>query len=84
MQFRGLLANALGLELKVFKLLFKENQRCEIKLFSYPNNSKIPKDASDATDVNQGVGPHRDSDFLTFIYQATDHIYLQVQTFNRE
>ncbi|RKP33042.1 Clavaminate synthase-like protein [Metschnikowia bicuspidata] len=55
-----------------------------MKLFSYPDNSKIPKDASDATDVNQGVGPHRDSDFLTFIYQATDHNYLQVQTFNGE
>lgn len=82
---RKLLACALGLDANAFEGLFKENQQCKMKLVSYPDISTKPGHEDGSQPYKQGVGPHRDSDFLTFIYQATDHQNsLQVQDFKGE
>lgn len=81
---RKLLAAALGLEESAFEHLFKEDQQCKMKLISYPDCSELLKGDQVNSEV-QGVGPHRDSDFLTYIYQATEHPNcLQVQNFKGE
>lgn len=81
---RKLLAVALELDENAFEHLFKENQQCKMKLISYPDCSEISQSDSVSSEI-QGVGPHRDSDFITFIYQATEHKNcLQVQNFKGE
>lgn len=81
---RKLLAAALQLDESAFEHLFKENQQCKMKLISYPDCSELSK-GNEADSEVQGVGPHRDSDFLTFIYQSTKHKNcLQVQNFKGE
>ncbi|SCU83233.1 LANO_0B08680g1_1 [Lachancea nothofagi CBS 11611] len=83
--FRNLVCEAIGLESNGFDSLFKENQQCKMKLIAYPEVSykKSPATLNESkTEVGQGVGPHRDSDFLTYIYQASEHKgSLQVQNF---
>ncbi|WPK23537.1 hypothetical protein PUMCH_000778 [Australozyma saopauloensis] len=75
---RKLVACALGLDENAFEFLFKKNQQCKMKLVSYPERSASLEEA----ESGQGVGPHRDSDFLTYIYQATEHQNtLQVQSY---
>lgn len=79
---RNLLACALELDNDAFEHLFKKNQQCKMKLVAYPDNLPMMGYEHDSNLSKQGVGPHRDSDFLTFIYQATDHRNsLQVQNF---
>lgn len=82
--FRRLVCEAIGLSPDRFDSYFKENQQCKMKLIAYPDISKNKSDslAECTTDSRQGVGPHRDSDFLTYIYQASEHTNsLQVQNF---
>ncbi|AQZ11965.1 hypothetical protein BZL39_D00170 [Zygosaccharomyces parabailii] len=75
--FRRLVAEAIGLEPTGFEGYFKENQQCKMKIISYP----VPP-LNKTDQITQGVGPHKDSDFLTYIYQASDHENtLQVQNF---
>lgn len=75
--FRRLVCEAIGLPPDSLDSYFKENQQCKMKLIAYPD---IPQE--NESDFNQGVGPHRDSDFLTYIFQASQHSgSLQVQNF---
>ena len=88
--FRHLMADALGIPRQDLDKYFKPNQQTKMKLIAYPDilqldnvESKIIE--NDNSLSGQGCGPHRDSDFITFIYQATDHVNsLQVQNFAGE
>lgn len=87
--FRKLVCEAIGLDENALDSYFKENQQCKMKLVAYPDSSQLVGTTSQALDdtpqSNQGVGPHRDSDLLTYIYQASEHKNsLQVQNFEGE
>ncbi|PHH65818.1 hypothetical protein CDD81_1187 [Ophiocordyceps australis] len=82
----SLVAEALDLEPSAFTHLFNRDvPRNKVSLLKYPE----PADDSDASpgliqDINsdgsfQGVGPHKDGGFLTFLLQATAHAGLEAQ-----
>ncbi|KAF3985406.1 hypothetical protein FT663_05106 [Candidozyma haemuli var. vulneris] len=85
--FRRLACEAIGIPPDALDGYFKENQQCKMKLIAYPDSAQLQGAKSQALDdlpeTGQGVGPHRDSDLLTYIYQATEHhrSSLQVQNF---
>ncbi|KAG5421604.1 hypothetical protein I9W82_000696 [Candida metapsilosis] len=83
---RKLVSESIGLDSDALDGYFKPNQQCKMKLISYPDESSLKNSTSvaldDTPETGQGVGPHRDSDLLTYIFQATDHENsLQVQNF---
>lgn len=89
MVFRKLVCEAIGLEESAMDSYFKENQQCKMKLIAYPDSSQLVGTQSqalqDTPQSGQGVGPHRDSDLLTYIFQALEHKNsLQVQNFEGE
>ncbi|KAL3482176.1 hypothetical protein BJX99DRAFT_243166 [Aspergillus californicus] len=69
--FRILIAEALDLPSTALKQFFDYPVQQKMKLIKYPPPS------NDAQ--SQGVGPHKDSEFLTFLLQATPHHGLEVQ-----
>ncbi|KAJ5626248.1 hypothetical protein N7510_002557 [Penicillium lagena] len=74
-QFRSLIAEALDLPSNAFDDVFDNPQQHKLKLIKYP-----PPPVSENDDSGfQGVGPHKDSGFLTFLLQATPHRGLEVQ-----
>lgn len=85
---------ALGVPEGSLAQFFKENQQAKLKIIKYPDLSTRSQDVSQveqefsntqfATSLGQGVGEHRDNDFLTLIYQATHHSSLQVKDFEGE
>ncbi|RCK59460.1 hypothetical protein Cantr_07456 [Candida viswanathii] len=84
--FKDLVAESIGIDPKVLNEYFKPNQQCKMKLIAYPDVSQLTSTKSvaldDTPETNQGVGPHRDSDLITYIYQATEHQNsLEVQNF---
>lgn len=66
-----LVAEALGLPPNTFDPFFATGAQHRSKVIKYP----VPKDDTS----NQGVGPHYDGGFLTFLVQASPHRGLQVQ-----
>lgn len=86
--FRKLVCEAIGLDPEALNPYFKPNQQCKMKLIAYPDIAELADSKSQVLDDSpgsgQGVGPHRDSDLLTYIFQATDHKSLQVQNFEGE
>lgn len=85
-QFMALVVEAVGLPEGALAPYFKKDQQCKMKLIAYPDRTELKgKTLVALTDLpltNQGVGPHRDSDLITYIYQATPHENsLQVQNF---
>ena len=70
--FKDLVAESIGVDPKALNRYFKENQQCKMKLIAYPDVSELDGTKSAALDdtpeTNQGVGPHRDSDLITYIY----------------
>ncbi|CDK26310.1 unnamed protein product [Kuraishia capsulata CBS 1993] len=70
--FISLVAEALSLDPSAFDAFFKPNQQCKMKLVKYPESGAHP-------DGVHGCGAHRDSNFLTYLYQATPHVSLQIQ-----
>lgn len=87
--FRKLVCEAIGLHPDAMDSYFKENQQCKMKLIAYPDSSQLVgtklQALQDTPQLNQGVGPHRDSDLLTYIFQASEHKnLLQVQNFEGE
>lgn len=75
--FSALVAEAIGIPPKEMEKYFKEKQQCKMKIIAYP-----PEKFNQNGKEEQGVGPHKDSDFLTFVYQASEHKdALQVQNF---
>lgn len=85
--FRKLVCEAIGLPENALDSYFQPNQQAKMKLIAYPDVLELSNKTSvaipeDSTESNQGVGPHRDSDLMTFIYQVTGHQNsLQVQNF---
>lgn len=84
--FRRLVCEAIGLAPTALDSYCKPNQQSKMKLIAYPDASQLAGEKSvaltDEPSTGQGVGPHRDSDLITYIYQATDHRNsLQVQNF---
>ncbi|KAL2825039.1 hypothetical protein BDW59DRAFT_172543 [Aspergillus cavernicola] len=69
--FQALIAEALDLPRTALKQFFDIPVQQKMKLIKYPSP---PSDAE-----SQGVGPHKDSEFLTFLLQATPHHGLEVQ-----
>ncbi|CUM67055.1 uncharacterized protein PRCAT00004744001 [Priceomyces carsonii] len=85
-EFRKLVCESIGLQPDALDRYFKPIQQCKMKLIAYPDSSQLTNEKSehneDTPSTGQGCGPHRDSDFLTYIYQATNHTdSLQVQNF---
>ncbi|GAB1216562.1 hypothetical protein ATERTT37_005778 [Aspergillus terreus] len=72
-EFQILIAEALSLHPEALQQFFDVPSRHKMKLIKYP-----PPPAS-STAQTQGVGPHKDSEFLTFLLQATPHPGLEVQ-----
>lgn len=72
-EFQILIAEALDLHPEALQQFFDVPSRHKMKLIKYP-----PPPAS-STAQTQGVGPHKDSEFLTFLLQATPHPGLEVQ-----
>jgi isopenicillin N synthase-like dioxygenase len=58
-------AEALGQSADVFEPIYRGAPNQHIKIIRYPERG----DASDAAASGQGVGPHKDSGFLSFILQ---------------
>lgn len=69
--FQVLIAEALDLPPNALKQFFDKPVQQKMKLIKYP---PPPSNAE-----SQGVGPHKDSEFLTFLLQATPHHGLEVQ-----
>ncbi|KAK6464079.1 naringenin 3-dioxygenase [Scheffersomyces coipomensis] len=86
-EFRYLVLESIGLDKHSLDVYFKPNQQCKMKLVAYPDLNELNGKQSVVLDdkpttQQQGVGPHCDSDILTFIYQVTPHENsLQVQNF---
>ncbi|GLI82121.1 hypothetical protein PoHVEF18_010522 [Penicillium ochrochloron] len=72
--FKSLVAEALDLPSNAFDDFFDSPSQNKFKLIKYPE----PVD-SHTGEETQGVGPHKDSCFLTFLHQATPHTGLEVQ-----
>jgi len=72
-EFIGLLGEALGLSQDALKAFYEADGPTQhrAKVVKYP--------ALDNLSSNQGVGPHFDGGFLTFLLQASPHPGLQVQ-----
>ncbi|KAJ5480626.1 hypothetical protein N7530_006135 [Penicillium desertorum] len=73
--FPGLIAEALDLPSTAFNQVFDTPQQHKLKLIKYPP----PPGTSNEEPGFQGVGPHKDSGFLTFLLQGTPHHGLEVQ-----
>ncbi|KZT10577.1 Clavaminate synthase-like protein [Laetiporus sulphureus 93-53] len=73
-EFSGLIAEAFGLPAEMMQSFYKGDAPIQhrAKVVKYP-----PLD--DGLASNQGVGPHYDGGFLTFLLQASPHPGLQVQ-----
>ncbi|KKK25564.1 hypothetical protein AOCH_000098 [Aspergillus ochraceoroseus] len=70
-QFQGLIAEALHLHPAALKPFFEVPLQQKMKLIKYPP----PSTEAEA----QGVGAHKDSEFLTFLLQVPPHRGLEVQ-----
>ncbi|KAJ7019080.1 hypothetical protein C8F04DRAFT_1149041 [Mycena alexandri] len=72
-EFIGLLAEAFGLPATALAQFYDRDEFMQHrgKIVQYPQ--------TDGTAESQGVGPHYDAGFLTFLLQASDHKGLQVQ-----
>ena len=81
---RGLVAEALDMEPTAMARFFNEPARNKVSLLKYPPPPTTPlcKGASGERLGGgdfQGVGPHKDGGFLTYLLQATPHSGLEVQ-----
>ncbi|CAG8267500.1 unnamed protein product [Penicillium salamii] len=76
--FPSLIAEALDLPPNALEEVFDKPQQHKLKLIKYP----APTTTGDVESGFQGVGPHKDSGFLTFLLQGTPHHGLEVQNKN--
>lgn len=78
--FHHLIAEALDMPADTFDKFFDNPQHSKLKLVKYPPPpaTVIPEEGL------QGVGPHKDGSFLTFLLQATPHKGLEIQKKNGE
>ncbi|KIH91892.1 isopenicillin N synthetase [Sporothrix brasiliensis 5110] len=77
--FTSLMAEAIGLPPRAFERYFDPDPRRrqhKLKIVKYPDVSEL---GAAAAGSNQGVGPHKDSMYTTFLLQASEHRGLQAQ-----
>ena len=74
--FTSLIAEAIQLPKDAFDKYFDEDQQHKLKIVKYPDLAELGKDGESQ---GQGVGPHKDSMYSSYLLQATDHRGLQVQ-----
>ncbi|KAI0446136.1 putative oxidoreductase [Xylaria telfairii] len=85
----GLVAEALDIEPTTMRPLFGNPPRNKLSLLKYPvPPNEPPRDqvetdkggiCQEEDDVMQGVGPHKDGGFLTYLLQSTPHAGLEAQ-----
>ncbi len=79
MHFNSLMAEAIGLSPAAFDRYFEPDpvrQHHKLKVVKYPDVAELGAAAAGST---QGVGPHKDSMYTTFLIQASHHRGLQAQ-----
>jgi isopenicillin N synthase-like dioxygenase len=74
--FTGLIAEAIGLPSGAFEKYFDADQQHKLKIVKYPDVGVL---GAAGKTGNQGVGPHKDSMFTSYLLQASPHRGLQVQ-----
>lgn len=77
--FTSLMAEAIGLPPTAFERYFDPDplrRQHKLKIVKYPDVSEL---GAAAAGSNQGVGPHKDSMYTTFLVQASQHRGLQAQ-----
>lgn len=77
--FTSLIAEAIGLKPDAFEKYFDADQQHKLKIVKYPDLAELGIDG-----VGQGVGPHKDSMFTSYLLQVTEHKGLQVQNLRGE
>lgn len=87
-----LIEEALGVKAGTLKAFFKKVQQAKLKIIKYPDLITLEDKVEEVekefektefgTNKDQGCGEHRDNDFFTLIYQASNHKSLQVKDFN--
>lgn len=76
LSFSRLIAEALDMDPTSFDKFFDIPQHNKLKLVKYP---APPSDAEIPEGGVQGVGPHKDGSFLTFLLQLAPHTGLEIQ-----
>lgn len=80
--FTSLIAEAIGLEAGAFNKYFDREQQHKLKIVKYPDLKELGlwKEGNNVEALEgQGVGPHKDSMFTSYLLQVTGHRGLQVQ-----
>ncbi|KAL8387875.1 hypothetical protein RB595_009610 [Gaeumannomyces hyphopodioides] len=83
MRFTSLVAEAIGLPAAAFDRYFERavaDQQHKLKVVKYPDAGELGGDGSS----RQGVGPHKDSMYTSYLLQASSHRGLQVQNLRGE
>jgi len=83
--FTSLIAEAIGLPATAFNKYFDVDQQHKLKIVKYPDLKELGlwKEGDEVTE-GQGVGPHKDSMFTSYLLQVTQHKGLQVQNLRGE
>ena len=78
--FTSLIAEAIGLPAHAFNKYFDADQQHKLKIVKYPDLKELGlwKEGDEVVE-GQGVGPHKDSMFTSYLLQVTGHRGLQVQ-----
>ncbi|KAK0117971.1 hypothetical protein ONS95_012282 [Cadophora gregata] len=78
--FTSLIAEAIGLSPTAFNKYFDIDQQHKLKIVKYPDLKELGLwKEGEAVPEGQGVGPHKDSMFTSYLLQVTKHRGLQVQ-----
>lgn len=81
MRFTSLVAEAIGLSPTAFARYFEQelrDQQHKLKIVKYPDAGEL------GSGTRQGVGPHKDSMYTSYLLQASGHRGLQVQNLRGE
>ncbi|PMD61677.1 putative isopenicillin N synthetase [Hyaloscypha bicolor E] len=83
--FTSLIAEAIGLPATAFNKYFDADQQHKLKIVKYPDLKELGLwKEGDEVKEGQGVGPHKDSMFTSYLLQVTKHKGLQVQNLRGE
>lgn len=83
--FTSLIAEAIGLPAHAFNKYFDQDQQHKLKIVKYPDLKELGLwKEGEKVPEGQGVGPHKDSMFTSYLLQVTNHRGLQVQNLRGE